>query len=144
MSQRPFLLSILVLLALTACGVERNVAQHGVEEVHGMDATTHSLGSPFSTAQTFWILDGVSVINTQKTIDDHLVSWLSGEDCSTLKALHGEPYCKPEPVQVPMVTRTVYCYKNLAGSTCYTQPVPNRQPLGVKTEKVPVDQALLP
>jgi hypothetical protein len=144
MSRRLLLSSILVLLALTACGVERDAAQHGVGEVHGMDATTHSLGSPFSTAQTFWILDGVSVINTQKTIDDHLVSWLSGEDCSTLKALHGEPYCKPDPVQVPTVTRTLYCYKNLAGSTCYTQPVANRQPLGVMTQKIPVDQALLP
>lgn len=133
-----------VLLLLSSCGVIRNGAQHGVEEVHGMDATTHSLGSPMSTVQTFWVLDGVSVINTQKTIDDHLVSWLSGEDCSTLKALHGEPYCQPEKAPVPKVKRTVYCYKNLAGSTCYTQPVPGRQPTGIQTSEVPVDEALLP
>src|SRR5208283_2905358 len=131
MLRRLPLMTVLVLLC--ACGAERDVAQHGVGEVHGMDATTHELGSPFSTAQTFWILDGVSVINTQKTIDDHLVSWISGEDCSTLKALHGEPYCQPEKVKGPMVTRTSYCYKNLAGVTCYTQPLPGQsQPLGVK------------
>ncbi|HVI52026.1 MAG TPA: hypothetical protein VM661_12500 [Candidatus Sulfotelmatobacter sp.] len=108
-----------------------------------MDSTTHALGSPMSTVQTFWVLDGISVINTQKTLDDHLVSWISGDDCSTLKALHGEPYCQPKPVEVPKVTRTSYCYKNLAGTTCYTQPQPgNYQPAGIRTEQVPITQAM--
>lgn len=143
MSWRPiFMFSALFLLS--ACGVTRNVAQHGVDEVHGMDATTHLLGSPMSTVQTFWVLDGVSVINTQKTIDDHLVSWLSGEDCSTLKALHGEPYCQPEPASVLKVKRTVYCYKDLAASTCYSQQLSGRQPIGVQVQEVPADQTLLP
>lgn len=133
-----------LLLLLSACGAGRNVVQHASEEVHGMDSTTHALGSPFSTTQTFWILDGVSVINTQKTIDDHLVSWLSGDDCSTLKALHGEPYCQPEPAKIPRITQTSYCYKNLAGVTCYSQPMPGHQPLGVHTTQVPANQALLP
>jgi len=143
MLRRVLMISCLVVLS--GCGLGRTAIQHGSEEVHGFDSVTHSLGSPMSTTQTFWVLDGISVINTQKTLDDHLVSWISGDDCSTLRAMHGEPYCQPEPAKVPMITRTSYCYKNLAGTTCYTQPLPGTvQPTGIRVDKIPATTTALP
>lgn len=140
MSRRvPF---IAVLALLSGCGFGRYAVQHGVDEVHAMDSTTHALGSPMSTVQTFWVLDGISIINTQKTLDDHLVSWISGDDCSTLKAMHGEPYCQPRPAEVPKIARTTYCYKDLVGTSCYLRPLgANYQPVGIYTEQIPVSQA---
>ena len=69
------------------------------------------------------ILDGASVINTHKTIDDHLVSWVTGKDCSTVRASMGEHYCEDPPPAEPMVRRTTYCYKSLAVVSCYDQPM---------------------
>lgn len=133
------LLSCAMMALLTGCGWVRAGSQSVVEHIHGMDTTTHALGSPMSTTQTFWVLDGLSVINTQKTIDDHLVSWISGKDCSTIKAIKGEDYCQAKPVKTPTVARTSYCYKNLAGTTCYTQPLPGQATLaGTHTEQVPL------
>jgi len=137
---KRIVVTCLTLALLAGCGVVRNGAQHAVEGVHGMDATTHALGSPMSTAQTFWVLDGVSVINTKKTIDDHIVGWVTDQDCSTIKASKGEPYCQDYPAKVPTVSRTAYCYKNLSGVTCYAQPLgPEYQMVGVHTEQVPLE-----
>jgi hypothetical protein len=84
-------------------------------------------------------LDAVSVINTQKTIDDHIVSFVTGQDCSTIRASKGDHYCIDEPVPVPMVQRTSYCYKTLAKVTCYDRPMTGdaAQFFGMRVDEVP-------
>ncbi len=128
-----------LLLLLTGCGAVRWTGEKAAGEVNGLNGVTHALGSPFSAGQTFLILDGVSVINTGKTIDDHLVSWISGQDCSTIRAMKGEDYCRPNPTKPVTITRISYCYHDLAGTTCYTQPLPgNTPPTGIEVYQVPV------
>ena len=85
------------------------------------------------------ILDMASVINTQKTVDDHLVSWITGKDCSTVRASMGEHYCRESPPVLPMVQRTTYCYKSLALVTCYDQPVERdaARLFGTRVDQVP-------
>ncbi|HLN24597.1 MAG TPA: hypothetical protein VK558_11495 [Patescibacteria group bacterium] len=89
----------------------------------------------------FLLLDGVSIINTKKTIDDHVVSWVTGQDCSTVRASRGEAYCEETPKPGPMVVQNSYCYKSLGSVTCYTQPVATdaARLYGVRTEDVPVN-----
>lgn len=85
-------------------------------------------------------VEGASVVSTQKTVEDHVVSWVSGNDCSTVRASRGEKYCKEPPKPVPVVQRTAYCYKTIANVTCYSEPVPSdaSQFLGTRTDDVPV------
>jgi hypothetical protein len=43
-------------------------------------------GAPYSPGQPFFLLDTVSVINTDKTLVDHALTLTSGKDCSTIRA----------------------------------------------------------
>ena len=83
--------------------------------------------------------DMVSVINTGKTLDDHVIGALTDQDCSTVRASQGGPWCKPIPLPEATVARTAYCYKSLASASCYAQPLPIDQAryLGERTEQVP-------
>jgi hypothetical protein len=105
----------------------------------GACSAAGSLPTP-TPAVSFLLLDGVSVINTQKTIDDHIVSWVTGDDCSTVRASRGERYCEETPHPGPMMVQNSYCYKSLAGVSCYTQPVETdaARLYGVRTENVPI------
>jgi hypothetical protein len=106
----------------------------------GLTGAPHQLTSPTAVGATLLVVDGISVINTQKTIDDHLVSLLTGEDCSTVRASMGDHYCVEEPVPVPMIARTSYCYKTLAKISCFDQPIAQDTPVfyGTRVDNVPV------
>ena len=99
----------------------------------------HELDLADSIGASVAALDIVSVINTQKTIDDHIVSCITGKDCSDVRASKGDPYCIDEPVPVPMVRRATYCYKSLASVTCYDRPVVSdaAQFYGIRVDNVP-------
>ncbi len=101
------LLSCVALFALGGC-----------QALDGAGATMAS-----STVGGLAVLDAVSVINTHKTVDDHIVSMITGKDCSTVRASMGDYYCIEQPGNVPTIVRTSYCYKTLAKVSCYTQPV---------------------
>jgi hypothetical protein len=99
------------------------LALAGCSEVdHALDGTARDLGSRVSASQSLVILDGLSVINTQKTLDDHLVSLITGKDCSTVRASRGDHYCEDKPAIGPSVVRITFCYKSLAAVTCYDRP----------------------
>ena len=66
-------------------------------------------------------VNGVSVIGTGKTITDHVVSFTSGKNCSTVRKNTGRHYCEEDEVAVP---DNVFCYTTLGDITCYDQPVP--------------------
>jgi len=89
---------------------------------------------------TILTIDAASLINTGKTLDDHVMTWATGENCSTLAATKGEPYCKAWPQPAPTMPRTTYCYKSLAAVTCYDRPFPADQSryLGARVDKVPI------
>ena len=91
--------SVLLLGALTACG------------------PTVATGVP-GLAQ----IDILSVVGTDKSIMDHVVSYSSGKDCSNVYVEKGNRYCKEDE---PIIKPQVYCYKSIGRATCYERPDPH-------------------
>lgn len=89
----------------------------GCSPAHNTAIAMHLPYSPFTA---LLIADGVSVINTGKTVEDHVIGWVSGQDCSMIRAGHGEDYCisKTPPPKVAVVS---YCYHTLGRTSCYEQ-----------------------
>jgi len=60
----------------------------------------------------------VSLIATKKTIMDHVVSFATDQDCSTIAFERDLPYCTdpnaPQPVEP-----VYHCYRSLGAITCY-------------------------
>lgn len=72
---------------------------------------------------TFTAIEGISLINSDKTVLDHAISVGSGKDCSTLRKQKGLTYCVED---TPVAQQQLYCYRDLGGVTCYDKPAPNR------------------
>jgi hypothetical protein len=69
----------------------------------------------------FMQLEAISLINTHKTMGDHVISWITGKDCSSPRAEREGVYCTERP-GAPPPPQQVYCYTTLARPTCYSQP----------------------
>jgi len=66
----------------------------------------------------------IGVIQSEQTLGDKALSWALNKECSLFQVARGEEYCQsraPQPVEK-------YCYRNLGGITCYTQPDPDASP----------------
>lgn len=75
-------------------------------------------------------------INTKKTFTDHAMSFLTGEDCSSLKYSTGDGYCEPFPSEEDGDAAAMaegrgtflgygpYCYRTIGKVTCYNSPDP--------------------
>ena len=66
-------------------------------------------------------LEVLSVINTKKTLTDHVATWVTGKDCSTIRAQREGAWCVDWPAP-PAPPQQVYCYASLAKPSCYAQP----------------------
>lgn len=66
-------------------------------------------------------LEIFSVINTHKTVGDHIATWVTGRDCSTPRAQREGAWCVDWPAPPPP-PQQVYCYASLAKPSCYSQP----------------------
>lgn len=72
----------------------------------------------------------VSVVASDKTVGDHIISFTSGKDCSSVRAQLGQYYCKEDEPKDPPKP---YCYRTLGNVTCYSASDPyngQQQPLG--------------
>lgn len=69
----------------------------------------------------FLSLEVLSVINTKKTLADHLATWITGKDCSTVRAQREGVWCVDWPGPPPP-RQQVYCYASIARPSCYSQP----------------------
>ncbi|OAN46744.1 hypothetical protein A6A04_06505 [Paramagnetospirillum marisnigri] len=76
---------------------------------------------PLPNPYTFFQLEALSLINTHKTIGDHIIGWIADKDCSSPRAERGEEYCRDWPGK-PAPPPQVYCYTTLARPSCYSQP----------------------
>ncbi|MDD9876493.1 MAG: hypothetical protein OXR84_03525 [Magnetovibrio sp.] len=65
--------------------------------------------------------DILTVVGTDKTMVDHVISMSSGKDCSYVRVERGMHYCKEDE---PKVNPEVYCYNTLGSVTCYNRPDP--------------------
>ncbi|MGE5506468.1 MAG: hypothetical protein ACM31L_18745 [Actinomycetota bacterium] len=96
------------ILLLAACGmVGRN----------GLETELQRTGDPF----VFGNLEVLSLVNTHKTMGDHLISFVVGKDCSTPRAEREGVYCTDWP-SPPPPPQQVYCYRSLGKASCYSQP----------------------
>ena len=78
----------------------------------------------FATKQTIPAvgqIDMISLIGTEKTITDHVISLSSGKDCSAVNLEKGQYYCAEDE---PDIDQAIYCYNTLGRVTCYTKPDP--------------------
>ena len=89
----------------------------GCSPSKGTAIALHPPASPFTVLLA---ADAISVINTQKSVEDHVVSLITGMDCSVVRASMGDHYCIDTTV-APTVVRTTYCYKSLGSVSCYDQ-----------------------
>lgn len=66
-------------------------------------------------------LELTSVMTTKKTMGDHVATWITGKDCSSVRAEREGVWCVDWPVP-PAPPQQVYCYASLARPSCYSQP----------------------
>ena len=93
-------------------------------------------GCFLTTGPGMFAVGTATFINTKKTLIDHTASFLTGQDCSSLKYSAGEGYCQPFPSvedgdaaemdasQGTFVGYGPYCYRTIGKVTCYSSPDP--------------------
>lgn len=69
-------------------------------------------------------VEGVSLLTTEKAVEDHIFSAYSGKDCSAIRVERGETYCREDELNP---TPVVHCYRTLGDVTCYEKPNPSYQ-----------------
>ena len=62
------------------------------------------------------------VIGTDKTMSDHIISFTSGKNCSSLRPEKDLTFCEEDE---PQIKQNIYCYRTLATVKCYDRPDPN-------------------
>ena len=68
-------------------------------------------------------IEGGAIIATDKTVSDHIISFASGKDCSTVRIEKGLKYCKEDEV---FIRQNIFCYRTLGRVTCYDRPDPHK------------------
>lgn len=66
-------------------------------------------------------VEGISTVGTGKPLSDHVVSYYSGKNCSSVRSNTGRSYCEEDEVNP---TPKVWCYKTLGSVSCYDRPDP--------------------
>ena len=74
-------------------------------------------------------VEGLSLNHTDKLMSDHLVSAVTGQDCSFLKYKDSGIYCRSAAEIAEQAAKerrdlSSYCYRRLATVTCYDSPDP--------------------
>jgi hypothetical protein len=85
-----------------------------------------SLGAcpPFLSPSTQFpisAVEGVTAVSTGKTLSDHVVSYASGKDCSTVRSNSGRTYCEESEANP---RAKVWCYRTIGKPVCYDKPDP--------------------
>ena len=101
---------------LSVVGLAASACSGGYSSVPGMVA---------KPAVTYFAVDTALTIGTDKTIADHVTSYKTGKDCSTVRAEQGRTYCREDE---PNPIGNQHCYKTLGDVMCYTVADPNRNP----------------
>ena len=65
-------------------------------------------------------------VQTDKTMTDHVVSFIYDEDCSILYTQDGGEYCRDENYgkEDDFVVQENYCYRTIGGIDCYAEEDP--------------------
>ena len=71
--------------------------------------------------ETLVPLEAGTAVATDKTLSDHIISYASGKDCSSVRRELVLTYCKEDEV---FIEPNIFCYKTLGRVTCYDRPDP--------------------
>lgn len=76
----------------------------------------------------------------ERNLDDRVMSWVSGQDCSGARAESGGLYCVTPQPPPPTVAQRAFCYNTLADINCYKerQAMDSGSFVGEKVANVPV------
>jgi hypothetical protein len=89
----------------------------------------------FATGEaTIGSAEVISLVTSDKTIGDHIISLYSGKNCSTLRVENDLTYCVEDE---PRPQKNGYCYRTIGSVTCYDRPDPHNggyQEVEQKTE----------
>ena len=69
----------------------------------------------------FAAYEGASAVGSGKTVSDHVISFASGKNCSTIRSSTGRTYCEEDE---PNPTPKVWCYRTIGKAVCYDRPDP--------------------
>ncbi|MGE4527820.1 MAG: hypothetical protein AB7D00_05575 [Rhodospirillaceae bacterium] len=109
-------LSCLALLALGGCSLsslDDAVPTAGLEDL-----------TPFGRGyQALFAADVATLMVTDKTMVDHIVSYFREEDCSSVRASQGDRYCRPFQIAYTPPPEP-FCYRSLADVSCFASPNP--------------------
>jgi len=61
----------------------------------------------------------VTVIDSGKTVSDHVMSYATGDECSFRHSLRGEAWCQPGFADEVNAQDQQVCYQSIARVTCY-------------------------
>ena len=131
-------LAVIAVLALAGCNAGAGVGLDNLARAPHLGQVAATVGGAYVAA------DIASMAMTGRTVDDHIASAITGEDCSISRSMQGlGPYCAvvlPPPPPPPTVTRVTYCYRSLASSSCYDGPSPRDATglIGVRVDQVAV------
>ena len=67
------------------------------------------------------VIEGASLVTTEKAASDHIISFYSGKDCSSKRKEQGDTYCREDE---PNPSPVVHCYRTLGEVTCYDRADP--------------------
>ena len=95
-------------------------------------------GCLIASGPGLFVASVASFVNTKKTGADHVLSWATGQNCSTLAYSKGEDYCQPKEgagldyanigpggASDENAAAGAYCYRTIGTVTCYTNPDPS-------------------
>jgi len=82
--------------------------------------------SALKTVGNLSIVSAGLVMGTDKTLSDHIVSYRTGKDCSTVRSEQGRTYCREDE---PNPITNLHCYQTLGDVMCYAEADPSRQPI---------------
>jgi len=78
-------------------------------------------------------VSAASFAATEKLPLDHVATWVTGEDCSSLEMERTGKYCRTEEeiaadelAKQPEIAMPVFCYRTLGDADCYADPEPGQ------------------
>jgi len=61
----------------------------------------------------------VTMIDSGKTVSDHVMSFATGDECTVRHSLSGEAWCQPRRGENTGDQSNLVCYQSIARTTCY-------------------------
>jgi hypothetical protein len=61
----------------------------------------------------------VTMIDSGKTVSDHIMSFATGEECTYRHSLRGESWCQPKRNEESEAQNKLICYQSIARTTFY-------------------------